>query len=250
MQDILQYVLDMPSKKYDLSKLPWVVSTGFVVYRGQSGSSESKPGIPRKGFNPYEISMGFGAPISTSRQLTPRILQFSFPAPGRIFKIHVMPGVRYVSIKDAVGGSIEDPEVFEVLKKSLPEGHAYKEKSASDLLGLFNDIIDREDEVLLDLKGTEFRNAGGGLETWDGKEGDLVFSMGKDTKGKPRRFQNDKGQYVTSLPVKIYETYLLPKAAGGRRGSRGRTLRSTSKRRNKNGRGLADKPKTRRNRGS
>jgi hypothetical protein len=250
MEDIIRYVLDMPSKKYNLANLPWQVSEGFDVYRGQSGSSESKPGIPRQGFNPYEIRTNSGQPISTSRHLTPRILQYAFPEPGRMFKIHVMPGVRYVSIKDAVGGKVEDAAPFEFLTKELPEGHAYKIKPADYLRGLFNDLVEREDEVLLDLKGTEFRTAAGNPDTWDGNESTLEFNMGLDSKGKPRKFHNEKGQYVTSLPVKIYETYLVPKAVGGSRVIRGRTLRSHSKRRDKNGRRLAHKPKTRRHRRS
>ena len=193
----------MRSNLYDLSKLPWTTSPAeFVVYRGQSGSPASKPGIKRVGTVPHQISTEFGKPISTSRVLSKIVLGYAVPE-GRVFKIHVMPGIRYVSIKDTVGEKLADPALFQFLSDELQAGdNKYKTWSLNRLQGVFNDIVNKEDEVLLDLSNAEFRNADDKPETWVGP---------LDTP---------------------YETYLVPKTAGGRRG---RTFRRKAKRMNKNG---------------
>ena len=233
---LIRYVLSM---KGNLEILPWTASAEeFVVYRGQSGSAESKPGIPRIGSSPLEVQ-NLGQPISTSKYLTATILRYSWPKPGRLFKIHVKPGVKYVSIPDLVDVSFDDLSLFEL---DLGEG-GYKTKTPAQLRGTFKDIVAKENEVLLKLNNTEFKTAAGVPETWTEPEVPLKFDMGLGKDGKPRKFHNEEGKFVTQLDITLYETYLFPKPSG-----RGRTFRRKARRMNKNGRRSARQPCHRRHR--
>lgn len=230
----------MPGERGTLDSLPWKTNASeFVVYRGQSGSVESKPGIPRVGSDATEIQTNFKRPISASKHLTATILRFSWPGPGRLFKIHVMPGVKYVSIPDLVDETFNDLALFEL---GTAEG-GYKMKTPAQLQGAFKDIVAKENEVLLKLDGVKFKRPSGADETWKEAEIPLKFEMGLGKDGKPRKFHNDKGKYVTELDITLYETYLFPQTSG-----RGRTFRRKPKRMNKNGRRSARQSLRRRNR--
>jgi hypothetical protein len=263
---VIRYVLNPSSPAFKSAELPWKICceprkfdgavVSNIVYRGQSGNPASKPGIPRvPGTDPMKIQLNLGKPISTSRKLSPIILKFATPSPGRLFEIYVTPGVRYVSLKDAVGGGIEDPRAFEFLLLELPDGSWYKKNNFNpdQLRTVFNDLINTEDEVLLDPASGEFKTEDNTPETWDRPER-VVKLQSLDEHGNKKPFlDKTTGKYVKDLNINVYTAAMFPKAVGGRRGSRvirGRTLRSHSKRRDKNGRRLAHKPKTRRHRRS
>jgi hypothetical protein len=225
---IIRQVMTPRSRFLDLSCLPWVVccepkrtldgrtvkAVGFEVFRGQSSNTETKPGIPRVGVDPFEIRLIPGKAISTSTTLTPHIREFAAP-PGRMYLINVVPGVEYVSLREAVRkmGTIAK-EDFDFLQKELPAGHAYKDLSLQALWSVFFKLLITENEVLLKPSSGVF-HAESGPETWDREEAFVYVTM------------------ATTPPetVRVYETGFYPNSAVGR----GRTFRRKPRRKNKNG---------------
>ena len=227
----IRYVLNPRSPAFNIEDLVWSeVQPGqeLVVYRGQCAVSEKN--IPRLGDNPLAISTAYGRPISTSMILNQHIEEFACRYPGgRIFEIHLTPGTKYASIKDSLKDfDVNRNEVFQFLKDELPETSGYKKKSLAQLRGGFFYILAREKEILLDPRRIAFVN-----ERWDNPMVQSVLQV-VDERGKPT------GQ---TRMVETYRTFVVPKTGG-----RGRSLRTHSTRRSKNGRRLTRKSKDSRSR--
>ena len=257
LRPIVKYVLSPSSVK--LEDLPWKeccdetiggTRVGFVVYRGQSGATASS--IPRVGKTPMEIRLDFGRPLSTSTQLNQHIESFAAP-PGRIFLIHVTPGVRYVDIRK----TLRDPKVgafldsyrdlfFKSIQDGFPVENRLKTQSVSQVMGEFWRRIAKENEVILDPRDAEFRSELG-PETWDRRDGSkdpaIVPAVVEEVYTKPSKEKDPETGKPIHRPgqktgvtrvVDVYETGMFPKKKGGRR-LRGRTFRRKPMRRNKNG---------------
>ena len=229
LQMIIRQVMTPRSKHLDISCLPWVTCcapdkvtghvVGFEVFRGQSSNMAVKLGIPRVGKNPFEIQILPDRPLSTSKELNSHILNFA-ASPGRMFMINVVPGIDYVSIRDAIKKQTIVEEDFTFLYDELPEGHAYKARSPEELRRGFFQLVYKENEVLLKPSSGVF-SAEDGPETWDRKE---AFRSIRVTKSNG-----------TPLDIEVYETGFFPQKG------RGRTFRTKPKRRNKNGRRFTHK---------
>lgn len=243
LKAIVLYVLSPGSVRLD--GLPWKVccdtviegrKVGFVVYRGQSGNPKF---IPRKllnKINPFVIRTDVGRPLSTSSVLNKHIQSFAAP-PGRLFMIHVVPGIKYVDILrelEQARARVNTDEFFQQILDSLPSTSKYKigdpEKgippaTPAEVRASFWSRIEKENEIILNLTGAEFRSETGD-ETWNREEAKKVVKI-------------DISPGVTE-DVEVYETGVFPKQGG-----RGRTFRRKTLRRNKHGRRLTRQSKHR-----
>ena len=248
LRAIVLYVLSPGSVR--LQQLPWKVccetviegrQVGFVVYRGQSGNPKFAPRRIADQINPYVIRTDVGRPLSTSTVLNKHIQKFAAP-PGRIFMIHVVPGVKYVDILKQVGearSKIDTDEYFkDILENYIPADSVYKKGVPSEdpeksippatpetLRKSFWERAGRENEIILNLTGTEFKSETG-PETWNREEAKKVIKI-------------EISPGVTE-DVEVYETGVFPK-----KGGRGRTFRTKTLRRNKHGRRPTRKSKHR-----
>lgn len=245
---IIRYVLSPGSVR--LQDLPWKVccdtmiegrQVGFVVYRGQSGNPKFAPRRIADQINPYVIRTDVGRPLSTSTALNQHIQKFAAP-PGRMFMIHVVPGVRYVDILkeiETARSKIDTDEYFDTILKSLPETSVYRKGVPNEdpekvvppatpevLRKSFWSRVAKENEVILNLTGSEFKSETG-PETWNREEAKKVVKI-------------EISPGVTE-DVEVYETGVFP-----RKGGRGRTYRTKTLRRNKHGRRLTRQSKHRR----
>jgi hypothetical protein len=231
----IRYVLNPRSPIFNMDDLVWTqVQPGqeLVVYRGQCNVSPKL--IPRVGDNPLIISTAYGRPISTSLVLNQHIEEFACQHPGgRLFEIHLTPGTKYAAIQNSLKGfAVNRDEVFQFLKDELPVGSFYKDKSLARIRGTFFYILAHEKEIILDprsivfVKEPKYKSP----ETWDKPMVKSVLQV-IDNRGKPT------GQIRMA---ETYRTFVAPLAGG-----RGRSLRTHSARRSKNGRGLTRKSKRR-----
>jgi hypothetical protein len=250
------YVLNPSS--VTLNDLPWSVccepdkvtgkTVGFVVYRGQS--SAPKGSIPRLGFNPNEIRLDIGRPLSSSTELNQHIESFAAP-PGRLFLIHVTPGIKYINVKSYISqysnsqsSNPFDVDFFESISAALPPTSGFFGQKASRIAGEFWRRLAKEKEIILSPDNAKFRSETG-PETWSRPEAMVdavlteVYESTSKAKGPDGKPVHKTGQPTgVTRKVKVYETGLFPLASG-----RGRTFRRTSKRRNKNGRRLTRQSK-------
>jgi hypothetical protein len=254
---IVLYVLN-PSG-VTLNDLPWTVcckrdaitgkTVGFVVYRGQS--SRSNGAIPRLGSTPNEIRLDMSRPISTSTELNQHIESFAAP-PGRLFLIHVTPGIKYINVKKAISdysysqapSNPFDLPFFESIREGLPATSGFKGKKPSQIAGEFWRRLAKEKEVILSPENAKFASETG-AETWERKEAmveatltEVYMSDSKEKKSDGKPLHRSGQPTGVTRRVKVYETGLSPLRNG-----RGRTFRRTSKRRNKNGRRLTRQSK-------
>ena len=230
---VIRYVLNPRSPNFRIEDLAWTTAIQeIVVYRGQCNVSTKN--IPRLGDNALEISTLHGRPISTALVLNQKIEDFACAFPGgRIFEIHLMPGTKYSYLSNSIGGfDVNRDEVFQFLKDELPEGAYYKTKSLGQIRAAFFNILGREREVVLDPTTIVFLKEDRSPETWDGPLTKAVLyevdARGRQT-GKTRM-------------TDVYKTFIVP------REGRGRSLRTHSTRRSKNGRRFTRKPKNCRSR--
>jgi hypothetical protein len=225
----IRYILNPQSPMFNIDDLKWTTSQQIiVVYRGQCNVSAKN--IPRLGSNPLEISTNYKRPISTTLVLNQYIEQFACAQPGgRIFEIHVTPGVKYAFLSNSVQGfDINRDEVFQFLKDELAPGHFFKTKSLGQIRAAFFSRLSKEREVVFDPRTIAFVNEAGSPETWDGPSTKSVLQE-VDKRGKPTGITRE---------VDSYKTFMVAK-----KGGRGRSLRTHSTRRNKNGRRFARKSK-------
>lgn len=198
---VIRYVLNPSSDKFNMSALDWKTTTEpLVLYRGQC--SESKKAIARVGNNPLEISLQYGKVISTSASLTPKIKAFACKPNGRMFEIHVVPGVPVARLRDSLNGYNVTEAVFQFLKNELLDTSYYKNKSLEEIRAAFFSTLMKENEVLLDPSKGRFLKESGEPEDWRSPEVD--------------------GKYVTGF---------FPKKGGRRRTLRSRRKRRTYRRR-------------------
>ena len=244
LRAIVLYVLSPGSVRID--DLPWKVccdkiiegrKVGFVVYRGQSGNPKFFPKKLMNKIDPYAIRTDLGRPLSTSTVLNKHIQSFAAP-PGRLFMIHVVPGIKYVDILrelEEARETVNTDEFFQKIIDSLPGTSKYKtgdpEKGTppatpSEIRSSFWSRIEKENEIILNLTGAEFRSETGD-ETWNREEAKKVVKI-------------DISPGV-SEDVEVYETGIFPT-----KGGRGRTFRTKTLRRNKHGRRLTRQSKHRR----
>ena len=199
---VIRRVMNQASAKFNSSFLVWEATKfPLVLYRGQCGRSSKN--IPRVGTNPLEISTNYGEPISTSRAMTDKIREFSCKPNGRLFEIHVVPGVLVADLRDSLKGyDVNNDAVFQFLKDELPTTSMWKTKSLAQLRAGFFKTLSDEQEVLLDPFVGRFRKESGEPEDWISPE--------------------VNGVYVTGF---------FPKKAGRRRTLRSRRKRRTYRRR-------------------
>ena len=199
---VIRRVMNPSSTKFNPSLLMWTATKSpIVLYRGQCGHSSKN--IPRVGTNPLEISTNYGQPISTSRAMTDKIREFSCKPDGRLFEIHVVPGVLIADLRVSLRGyDVNNDAVFQFLKDELPDTSIWKTKSLAQLRAGFFKTLSSEQEVLLDPSAGQFLKESGEPEDWSSPE--------------------VNGVYVTGF---------FPKKAGRRRTLRSRRKRRTYRRR-------------------
>jgi len=184
---VIRRVMTPSSDKFDLSALKWTTTTSpLVVYRGQC--AQTTKAIPRVGNSPLEISLQYGKPISTSRELTDKIRDFSCKPPsGRLFQIHVVPGVRIAELRDSLREYNVDESTFQFLKDELPNTSGYNKLSLKQIRAAFFGTLAKEQEVLLDPSKGIFRNERGETENWKSPEVNGVYVTGFFPKKAGRR---------------------------------------------------------------
>ena len=209
---------------------------GFVVYRGQS--IEPRFRTIKGRFNPNKartIQTTLGRPLSTSTELNMHIISYALPD-GRVFKIHVTPGVEYVDVvgelkKAEKEGKLND-DYFQKVLDSLPVDGAYRKGKVDEKTGevlrepittgkqmkeAFWKLVAKENEVILNPTGIYFRSETDPEETWNNPDSWQTVKI-----ESPPGVIND---------IEVYETGAFPKKAG----RRGRTFRRKARRLNKNG---------------
>jgi hypothetical protein len=221
----------------------------LIVYRGQCANVTSKRAstATKQGFfSPYEIRTDVGTVLSTSKVLTDTTEKFAKCPPletdtperrsgGRIFEIHLRPGVRYADLKDSLGVIPQkELQAFadefqanqdQAIKDKLLEPEAARPWTAKRVSGILFPTAEKETEVLLDLGTIKFIHEDGTPETWG--------SDPKDAPPQVARMEFSLKRNAARLPVvTAYRTYVVPKGKGGRRG---RTFRTKTLRRNKHG---------------
>ena len=184
---VIWRVMNPSSDKFKSVDLVWKITTApLVVYRGQCGHSSKN--IPRVGTNPLEISTNYGQPISTSRAMTDKIREFSCKPDGRLFEIHVVPGVLVADLRDSLKGyDVNNDAVFQFLKDELPITSMWKTKSLAQLRAGFFKTLSDEQEVLLDPTKGWFRKESGDPENWRSPEVNGVYVTGFFPKKGGRR---------------------------------------------------------------
>ena len=121
--------------------------------------------------------------------MTDKIREFSCKPPdGRLFEIHVAPGVLvadlWVSLK---GYDVNNDAVFQFLKDELPPSSAWKTKSLAQLRAGFFATLGKEKEVLLDPSAGQFLKESGEPEDWSSPEVNGVYVTGFFPKKAGRR---------------------------------------------------------------
>ena len=184
---VIRRVMNQASAKFNPSFLVWeATKSPLVLYRGQCGHSSKN--IPRVGTNPLEISTNYGQPISTSRAMTDKIREFSCKPDGRLFEIHVVPGVLVADLRDSLKGyDVNNDAVFQFLKDELPATSMWKTKSLAQLRAGFFKTLSDEQEVLLDPFAGRFRKESGEPEDWSSPEVNGVYVTGFFPKKGGRR---------------------------------------------------------------
>lgn len=195
---VIRHVMNPTSPKFNPSFLVWEsTKSPLVLYRGQCGRSSKN--IPRIGSSPLEIS-NYGKPISTSMTLTDKIKRFACEPPnGRIFEIHVVPGVPVARLRDSLNGHNVTEAVFQFLKDELPDTSYYKKKSLEQIRRAFFSILMKENEVLLDPSKGRFLKESGESEDWKSDEIDGKYVTGffpnKGGRRRTLRSRRKKGTY-------------------------------------------------------
>ena len=181
---VIRRVMNPSSDKFKSVDLVWKITTApLVVYRGQCDHSTKN--IPRVGNNPLEISLERGKPISTSEKLTDKIRAFSCNPGGRLFEIHVVPGVKVAVLRESLRGyDVNKDEVFQFLKN---DSSAWKTKSLGQLRAAFFATLEQEKEVLLDPSAGRFLKESGDPEDWHSPEVNGVYVTGFFPKKGGRR---------------------------------------------------------------
>jgi hypothetical protein len=184
---VIRYVMTPSSNKFNPYALVWTTtSSRIVVHRGQC--AQSAKNIPRVGSNPLEISLQYGKPISTSRVMTDKIREFSCKPDGRLFEIHVVPGVLVADLRDSLKGyDVNNDAVFQFLKDELPTTSMWKTKSLGQLRAAFFATLGKEKEVLLDPFMGRFLKESGEPEDWSSPEVNGVYVTGFFPKKAGRR---------------------------------------------------------------
>jgi hypothetical protein len=184
---VIRYVMNPISPEFKISDIVWTTTKSeLTVYRGQC--AQSTKNIPRVGSNPLEISLAYGKPISTSRELTDKIREFSCRPSGRLFEIHVVPGIRIADLRDSLKGyDVNADATFEFLRDELPPSSAWKTKSPAQLRAGFFATLGKEKEVLLDPSAGRFLKESGEPEDWSSPEVNGVYVTGFFPKKAGRR---------------------------------------------------------------
>jgi hypothetical protein len=184
---VIRRVMNQASNKFNPSFLLWeATKSPLVLYRGQCGHSSKN--IPRVGTNPLEISTNYGQPISTGRSMTDKIRDFSCKPDGRLFEIHVAPGVLVADLRVSLKGyDVNNDAVFQFLKDELPTTSMWKTKSLAQLRAGFFKTLSDEQEVLLDPSAGQFLKESGEPEDWSSPEVNGVYVTGFFPKKAGRR---------------------------------------------------------------
>jgi hypothetical protein len=184
---VIRYVMNPSSDKFNPSVLKWETTTHKrLLYRGQCDHSTKN--IPRVGNNPLEISLERGKPISTSEKLTDKIRAFSCKPGGRLFEIHVVPGVKVAVLRESLRGyDVNKDEVFQFLSNELPDSSAWKTHTLAQLRATFFRTLSSEREVLLDPSAGRFLKESGDPEDWHSPEVNEVYVTGFFPKKGGRR---------------------------------------------------------------
>lgn len=222
-----------------------------VVYRGQCSSSTKA--IERRGTNPLAILTNLEPPkpISTSKLLSEKILEFSCPldkkASGRLFELHLMPGVLITSMYDQIPEEFQlshtknqktlkankealtplIKEAFQFLTEELPETHRYKKASVNQLYGLFFNLLHKEKEILLDPRKIKFIQEDKTPESWSNPETSAtLYAITK----RGDKVKNESGEFQTLGEISVYRTIVVPKSMlGGKRRRKTRRRRIHTK---------------------
>jgi hypothetical protein len=218
-----------------------VKPTEQILYRGQCGTSSKA--IERRGTTPLQLRTNLvpPKPIATSKLLSQKILEFSCPArkedeSGRIFEIHVKPGVLVTTMYDQIPAELSLPytknkkvreaakekiaplvkEAFSFLSAELPKEHGLKKAKPNQLYGLFFRLLHKEKEVLLDPRSIQFVQEDGSLETdWSTEEIPAVVYEIDERGDKVKEEGSD--EFVTLGEIGVYKTFVEKKVEGGKR---------------------------------
>ncbi len=198
-----------------LSKWETVGPEGMTVYRAHG---HTKPGIVCLNSDPKQLCSGVRPVLATSKDL--KVVKEFSGLTCCIFSIHLREGVRYLDITKATEGVFDNDSVFTELRTLSCESDPPKWPCSKNkrfpprvLWSIFSDRVRGKPGKLPEQEVLVYENG----------------AFGKKTDGEP-----------TPEGVETFNVDYAPKV-GGR--SRGRTFRSTSKRRNKNGRRLTRQSK-------
>lgn len=242
---VVKYVLS--PTKVNITELPWKKccekvmegrQVGFVVYRGQSVNPRFRTTKSRA--DATAIQTNLGRPLSTSKELNMHVVSYSRPD-GRMFKIHVTPGVEYVDVVGELKKAEEEGKLtndyFQGVLETLPEDGAYRKGKVDETTGevirepittgaqlkeAFQKLVAKENEVILNPTGLCFRSETTDPETWN-RQG-----WKEEDAREVIKIEDPPGVFND---VEVYETGAFPCKAG----RRGRTFRRKARRLNKNG---------------
>lgn len=195
-------------ERVDASLSTWktVGPEGMTVYRAHG---HTKPGIVCLNSDPTQLCSGVRPVLATSKDLNV-VKEFAGPA-CCIFFIKLQPGVRYLDITEATTGVLDNNAIFEdLLQLSCEEPKKWpcsknERFPTRGLKSIFSDRVLGKPGKLPEQEVLVYEN--GAFE--------------EKTPGEP-----------TPEGVRTFNVNYAPKV-GGRRVSRGRTFRRTSRRRNK-----------------
>jgi hypothetical protein len=235
---------------------------GFVVYRGQSVKPRFRTTQDKS--DATAIQTNLGRPLSTSTKLNMHVVSYSRPD-GRVFKIHVTPGIEYVDVvgdlrKADAEGKL-DNDYFQRVLETLPAEGAYRKgkvdketgavirqpiTTGEQLKEAFWKLVAKENEVILNPRGLCFRSETTEKETWNRQGWEEEDARETIRIEDPPGIFNDIEVYETGAFLCPTEKKVKKKKKEKKKTlRRGRTFRRSSKRRNKNGSRSARKSKRR-----
>ena len=245
---IVKYVLN--PTKVNITDLVWkkccdkVIEgrqIGFVVYRGQSVNPRFR--TTKSKSDATAIQTNLGRPLSTSKQLNMHIVSYSYPD-GRLFKIHVTPGIEYVDVVGELKKAEEEGKLtndyFQKVLETLPVDGAYRKgkvdkdgnvvvkpiTTGEQMKEAFWKLVSKENEVILNPTDLCFRSETTEKETWN-RQG-----WAEDDARQMIKIEDPPG---VINEIEVYETGAFPCSKEKKAGRRGRTFRRKARRLNKNG---------------
>jgi hypothetical protein len=111
--------------------------------------------------------------------MTDKIRGFACKPYGRVFEIHVVPGVIVADLRVSLRGyDVNNDAVFRFLKDELPATSMWKTKSLAQLRAGFFKTLSDEQEVLLYPSVGRFLKESGEPENWSSPEVNGVYVTG------------------------------------------------------------------------